>query len=383
MASGNINMRDPVLYRILNAPHPRTGTAWHIYPSYDFAHGQSDAIEARTPLCTLEFADHRPLYDWFIDNLPVLAAAAIRVRAAEPDAHGAFQARADRACAERPRVGLGRPAHADARGAPPPRRPPEAIREFVRRIGVARADNLVDVAMLDHAIRDVLNRTAPRRMAVLRPLKVVIENYPEGATEELDAVNNPEDPSAGSRRVRFSGELYIERDDFMENPPKKFFRLSPGQEVRLRYAYFVRCRDVVKNDAGEVVELRCTYDPETRGGNTPPDGRKVKATLHWVSAADAVPAEIRLVNQLFRSPSPDVANFAADLNPDLLEVLSGAMLEPAAVASNSDEPMQFERQGYFRRDRDSSPGRPVFVRTVGLRDTFAKALGQGGATSGG
>ena len=239
--------------------------------------------------------------------------------------------------------------------------PPEAIRDFVRRIGVARADNLVDVAMLDHAIRDVLNRTAPRRMAVLRPLKVVIENYPEGVTEELDAVNNPEDPSAGSRRVRFSRELFIERDDFMENPPKKFFRLSPGQEVRLRYAYFVRCRDVVKNAAGEVVELRCTYDPETRGGNTPPDGRKVKATLHWVSAADAVPAEIRLVNQLFRSPSPDVANFAADLNPDSLEVLSGAMLEPAAVGVELRRADAVRAAGLF-------PPRPRFrARQPGLR----------------
>jgi glutaminyl-tRNA synthetase len=252
--------------------------------------------------------------------------------------------------------------------------PPEAIRDFVKRIGVAKADSLVDVAMLEHAVREVLNSTALRRMAVLRPLKIVIENYPEGVTEELEAVNNPEDPAAGTRPVRFGRELYIERDDFMENPPKKFFRLSPGQEVRLRYAYFVTCRDVVKDAAGEVVELRCTYDPATRGGNTPPDGRKVKATLHWVAAANAVPAEIRIVNRLFRSPSPDMANFAADLAADSLEVLTGCMLEPAAISANSDEPMQFERQGYFRCDRDSVPGKPVFIRTVGLRDTFAKTL---------
>jgi glutaminyl-tRNA synthetase len=252
--------------------------------------------------------------------------------------------------------------------------PPKAIRDFVKAIGVARADNLVDVAMLDSVICDILNETALRRMAVLRPLKVVIENYPEGEVEELEAVNNPQDPAAGARRVKFGRELYIERDDFMENPPKKFFRLAPGQEVRLRYAYFITCRHVVKDASGEVVELRCTYDPETRGGNTPPDGRKVKATLHWVAAADAVPAEVRLVNQLFLSATPDAANFAADLNPGSLEVLTGCMLEPAAVAANSDEPMQFERLGYFRRDRDSAPGNPVFVRTVGLRDTFAKVL---------
>jgi glutaminyl-tRNA synthetase len=260
--------------------------------------------------------------------------------------------------------------------------PPEAVRAFVKAIGVARADNLVDVAMLEHAVRDVLNRTAPRRMAVLRPLKIVIENYPEGQVEELEAVNNPEDPTAGTRRVRFCREIFIERDDFMENPPKKFFRLAPGQEVRLRYAYFITCREVVKDAAGEAIELRCTYDPATRGGNTPPDGRKVKATLHWVAAADAQPAEIRLVNQLFQNPTPDVANFEAELNPDSLEALTG-LVEPAAAASNSAEPMQFERQGYFVRDRDSTPGKPVFVRTVGLRDTFARTLEKGAATKNG
>jgi glutaminyl-tRNA synthetase len=252
--------------------------------------------------------------------------------------------------------------------------PPEAIRDFIKRIGIARADSLVDMAMLDFSIREILNKSAQRRMAVLRPLKVVIENYPEGEGEDLEAINNPEDPSAGSRKVRFGRELYVERDDFMEDPPKKFFRLSPGAEVRLRYAYFVTCRAAVKNAAGEVVELRCTYDPETRGGNTPPDGRKVKATLHWVSATDAVPAEVRIVNPLFANPTPNVAEYAAELNPNSLEVLD-AMVEPAAAAGNQPGPMQFERQGYFVRDPDSMPGKPVFNRTVGLRDTYAKVAG--------
>jgi glutaminyl-tRNA synthetase len=255
--------------------------------------------------------------------------------------------------------------------------PPAAIRAFAASIGVARADSRVDIAMFENPIREVLNRTAARRMAVLRPLKVVIENYPEGQTEELDAVNNPEDPEAGTRRVRFGREIYVERDDFMENPPKKFFRLAPGQEVRLRYAYFVKCREAIRNAAGEVIELRCTYDPLTRGGNTPPDGRKVKATLHWVSAADSVEAEVRLIGPLFTRPDPDPANFAAEMNPASLEVLAGCRLEPAIVAGNAEEPVQFERQGYFTRDRDSTPGKPVFVRTVGLRDSFAKAMAGG------
>jgi len=376
MASGNINLRDPVLYRIVNAPHPRTGTTWKIYPSYDFAHGQSDAIEGVThSLCTLEFADHRPLYDWLLDNLPVPS----RPRQIE----FARLNLTHTVLSKRVLTGLVRDGHVS--GWDDPRMPTlaglrrrgvpsEAIRDFVKAIGVARADSVVDIAMLDHAVREVLNRTVLRRMAVLRPLKVVIENYPEGRVEELDAINNPEDPGAGSRKVRFGREIYIEREDFMEDPPKKFFRLSPGREVRLRYAYFVVCREVVKDAAGEVVELRCTYDPETRGGNTPPDGRKVKATLHWVAAVDAVAVEVRLVNQLFENPTPDVSNFAAELNPNSLEILSGALIEPAAVSANSDEAIQFERQGYFRRDEDSSPGRPVFVRTVGLRDTFSKTL---------
>jgi glutaminyl-tRNA synthetase len=253
--------------------------------------------------------------------------------------------------------------------------PAQALRDFVKRIGVAKANSVVDMGMFEHAVREVLNRSAQRRMAVLRPLKIVIENYPEGQSEELDAINHPDDPDAGTRKIKFGRELYVERDDFMENPPKKFFRLSPGKEVRLRYAYFVTCREVVKNEAGEVIELRCTYDPATRGGNAP-DGRKVQATLHWVSARDAVQAEVRLYNPLFTKAAPDAANFAADLNPNSLEILTDARVEAALAApSNSPEPVQFERLGYFCLDPDFKPGKPVFNRTVGLRDTWAKVSG--------
>ena len=380
MASGNINLRDPVLYRILHAHHPRTGTAWSIYPSYDFAHGQSDAIEHIThSLCTLEFEDHRPLYDWFLENLPVPS----RPRQYEfARLNLTYTVLSKRVLTELVRGG-------HVKGWDDPRMPtlaglrrrgvpPEAVRDFVRRIGVAKANSLVDVAMFDFSVREVLNKSAWRRMAVLRPLKIVIENYPEGQTEELEAVNHPDDPSAGTRRIRFGRELYVEREDFMENPPKKFYRLSPGREVRLRYAYFVTCREVVKNDAGEVVELRCSYDPATRGGNAP-DGRKVQATLHWVSAADAVPAEVRLYNQLFATPEPNAADFAADLNPGSLEVLTDCRLEPALAGANAEGAVQFERQGYFFRDPDSAPGRLVYNRTVGLRDTWAKVkAGKGG-----
>jgi glutaminyl-tRNA synthetase len=377
MASGNINLRDPVLYRILKAPHPRTGTTWSIYPSYDFAHGQSDAIEGIThSICTLEFEDHRPLYDWFLANLPVPS---------KP--HQYEFARLNltyTVLSKRVLTTLVRDGHVT--GWDDPRMPtlaglrrrgvpPGAIRDFVKRIGVAKANSVVDANMLDFSIREALNKTALRRMAVLRPLKVVIENY-DGPGEELDAINHPDNPEAGSRKIKFGRELYIEHDDFMENPPKKFFRLSPGIEVRLRYAYFITCREVVKNAAGEVVELRCTYDPATRGGNAP-DGRKVKATIHWVSAKDAKPAEVRIYNPLFTKPDPTGGEgFTADLNPQSLEVLSHARVElELAAASNSAEPVQFERQGYFVRDPDSTPDRPVFNRTVGLRDTFAKEVG--------
>ncbi|MEP0324034.1 glutamine--tRNA ligase/YqeY domain fusion protein [Bauldia litoralis] len=378
MASGNINLRDPVLYRILHASHPRTGTDWCIYPSYDFAHGQSDAIEGVThSLCTLEFADHRPLYEWLLANLPVPS---------EPHQYEFARLNLTHTLlSKRVLTELVRGGHVD--GWDDPRMPtlagyrrrgvpPEAIRDFIQRIGVARADSMVDVAMLEAAIRDALNASAPRRMAVLNPLKIVIENYPEGETEQLEAVNNPSDPAAGSRPVTFSREIYVERDDFMEDPPKKFFRLSQGREVRLRYAYFVTCREVMKDANGEVVELRCTYDPETRGGNTPPDGRKVKATLHWVSAVDSVPAEVRVFEPLFTDPEPDAGAFASGLNPESRQVLQGCRLEPAIVAANSDEPVQFERLGYFIRDPDSTADKPVYNRTVGLRDSWAKAAGK-------
>ena len=380
MASGNINLRDPVIYRILHAAHPRTGTTWCIYPTYDFAHGQSDAIEGVThSICTLEFEDHRPLYDWLIDNLPVPS----RPRQYEfARLNLGYTVLSKRFLTEL--VRQGRVAGWDDPRMPTlvgiRRRgvPAAALREFVRRVGVARAYSIVDYAMFDAAVRELLNKTALRRMAVLRPLKLVIENYPEGQVEELDAVNNPEDPAAGARRIPFGRELYVERDDFMENPPKKFFRLSPGREVRLRYAYLVTCREAVKNAAGEIVELRCTYDPASRGGNAP-DGRKVQATLHWVTVAESLPAEVRLYNQLFTRPDPGAGgDLMADLNPDSLERLTDARVEPALADAADAEAVQFERQGYFCRDPDSAPGRPVFNRTVGLRDTWAKVKAAGG-----
>jgi glutaminyl-tRNA synthetase len=374
MASGNINLRDPVLYRILNAPHPRTGTTWKIYPSYDFAHGQSDAIEGIThSVCTLEFEDHRPLYDWFIANLNVpskphqyefarlnLTYTVLSKRVLTELVRGGHVTGWDD-----PRMptiaGLRR------RGVPP-----AAIRDFVKRIGVAKANSLVDVGMFEFSVREALNKSALRRMAVLKPLKVTIENYPEGHVEDLDAVNHPDDPAAGTRKIKFGRELFIEQDDFMENPPKKFFRLSPGKEVRLRYAYFITCRNVVKNDKGEVVELRCTYDLATKGGNAP-DGRKVKATIHWVSAVHAMAAEVRLYNPLFTKPDPSGGeNFTTDLNPNSLDVLDNARLEPALADAKPEVPVQFERNGYFCLDPASQPGRLVFARTIGLRDTFAK-----------
>src|SRR4051812_4596304 len=375
MSSGNINLRDPVLYRILHATHPRTGDKWSIYPSYDYAHGQSDAIEGIThSICTLEFEDHRPLYEWLLEKLPVPS----RPRQYEfARLNLSYTLLSKRVLTELVRgghvVGWDDPRMPTIAGLKRRGVPPAAIREFIKRIGVAKANSVVDVGMLEFSIREVLNRTALRRMAVLRPLKIVIENYPEGQTEELDAINHPDDPAAGIRKIKFGRELFIERDDFMENPPKKFFRLSPGNEVRLRYAYFITCREAVKNAAGEIVELRCTYDPGTKGGNAP-DGRKVKATMHWLSAADSAAAEVRLYNQLFTRPSPDAGNFAADLNPQSLEVLTDARVEPAALEGNSFDVVQFERLGYFVRDADSTPDRPVFNRTIGLRDTFAKEV---------
>jgi glutaminyl-tRNA synthetase len=378
MGSGNINLRDPVLYRILNAHHPRTGNTWHIYPSYDFAHGQSDAIEHIThSVCTLEFEDHRPLYDWFIANLPVPS----RPRQYEfARLNVTYTLLSKRVLTELVRGGhvsgwddprMPTLAGLQRRGVPA-----AALRDFVKRIGVAKANSTVDIGMFEFSIREALNSSAPRRMAVLRPIKVVIENYPEGQIEQLEAVNHPDDAAQGTRTIPFGREIYIERDDFMEDPPKKFFRLAPGREVRLRYAFFITCREVIKDASGEIVELRCTYDPATRGGNAP-DGRKVKATIHWVSATEGIPAEVRIYNHLFATPQPDAANFAAQINPESIEVLSGAVVEPALASDNFDGAVQFERQGYFVRDKDSTPGKLVFNRTVGLRDTWAKVSAAG------
>src|ERR1700723_3129540 len=367
MAAGNINLRDPVLYRILHAHHPRTGTKWSIYPSYDYAHGQSDAIEGVThSICTLEFEDHRPLYDWFIEKLPVPSKphqyefARLNLTYTVLSKRVLTQLVRDGHVASWDDPRMPTIAGLKRRGVPP-----AAIREFVKRIGVAKANSVVDSGMFEFCIREELNRTALRRMAVLRPVKVVIENYPEGQVEEIEAINHPDNPDAGTRKIAFGRELYIEQDDFMENPPKKFFRLSPGNEVRLRYAYLINCIGVVKNAAGEITELRCTYDPATKGGNAP-DGRKVKATMHWLSAARSIPAELRIYNPLFLEPNPDATNFAVDLNPQSLEVLSDARVEPAIAETNSSDPVQFERQGYFTRDRDSTPDRPVFHPTLGL-----------------
>jgi glutaminyl-tRNA synthetase len=371
MASGNINLRDPVLYRILHAAHPRTGSKWCIYPSYDFAHGQSDAIEGVThSLCTLEFEDHRPLYEWLLRNLPVPSRPRQYEFARLNLTHTVLSKRVLTQLVRGGHVsGWDDPRMPTLAGLRRRGVPPAAIRDFVKRIGVAKANSVVDVGMFEFSIREHLNRVAERRMAVLRPLKIVLENYPEGQSEEIEAANHPERPELGTRRVRFGRELFVERDDFMESPPKKFFRLAPGREVRLRYAYFITCREAVKNAAGEVVALRCTYDPATRGGNAP-DGRKVQATLHWVCAADCVTAEVRLYNHLFLRP--DTTGDLADLNPRSIEVIADARVERAVAEQNSAEPMQFERQGYFCRDPGSAGGRLVINRTVGLRDSWAK-----------
>ena len=380
MAAPNINLRDPVLYRILHAEHPRTGDAWCVYPTYDFAHGQSDAIEGIThSICTLEFEGHRPLYDWLIDNLPVPS---------RPHQYEFARLKLTHTVMSK-RVLLRLVTEGYVRGWDDPRMPTlsglrrrgfpaQGIRDFATQVGVAKTDSEVEVEMLEHVVRDVLNRKAARRFAVLDPLKVVVEDYPAGQVEEMDVPNNPEDPAAGSRRVPFTRELWIERDDFMEEPPRKFFRLAPGREVRLRSAYFVTCREVVKDAAGTIVELRCTYDPATRGGDAP-DGRRPKATLHWVSAAHAVPAEVRLYDHLFRDPHPgaDGRDLFDDLNPDSETVLRGCLVEPSLADLPAGETVQFERLGYFCPDPDSAPGALVFNRTLTLRDTWARLQAQG------
>ena len=374
MASGNMNLRDPVFYRILHAAHPRTGDQWCIYPTYDFAHGQSDAIEGVThSLCTLEFEDHRPLYDWLIAHLPV---ETVPLQYEFSRLNLTYTVLSKRRLIQLVQENYVRgwddPRLPTLRGLRRRGVPPAAIRDFVSRLAISKSDGTVEMALLEHCVRENLNKTALRRMAVLKPLKVVIENWPEGQTEMLDAVNNPGDEAAGTRSIPFSGEIYIEQGDFMEEPPKKFFRLAPGREVRLRYAYFITCTDVIKDAAGEVVELRCTYDPASRGGNSP-DGRKVKATLHWVSAADAVTAEVRVYNHLFTRENPGAdGDVLEDLNPDSLEVLQDCRLEPALADATQGVAVQFERLGYFCLDADSTLEKPVFNRTASLRDEWAR-----------
>jgi glutaminyl-tRNA synthetase len=384
MAAGNINLRDPVLYRILHAEHPRTGAAWCIYPTYDYAHGQSDAIEGIThSICTLEFEDHRPLYDWLLEHLPIgelgLPSRPRQYEFARLNLTYTVMSKRflKRLVDEGHVAGWDDPRMPTIAGLRRRGIPAAALRNFARSVGVARANSTVDVGMFEHAVRDELNRTVPRRMAVLRPLKLVIGNYPEGQTETLTAVNHPDDPAMGSREVPFGRELYIERDDFMEAAPNNFYRLSPGREVRLRYAYLVTCREAVRDASGEVVEVRCSYDPATRGGNAP-DGRRVRGTIHWVSAASAVPAEVRLYNPLFTRPDPGAGgDLFADLNPDSLEVLTDCRIEPALAEAVPEQPAQFERLGYFCADPEGSPSRPVFNRTIGLRDSWTKARAGG------
>ena len=379
MAAGNINLRDPVMYRILHAAHPRTGDRWCIYPTYDYAHGQSDAIEGIThSICTLEFEDHRPLYDWFVENLPVPSRPRQYEFARLNLTYTVLSKRFLLRLVNEGRVrGWDDPRMPTISGIRRRGFPAEALRQFAEMIGVGRREGVVEVEMLEHCVRDVLNRTAVRRMAVLRPLKLVVTNYPEGQVEEFDAVHNPEDPTAGTRKVPFSRDLFIEREDFMEDPPKKFFRLAPGREVRLRAAYFVTCQEVVKDSAGEVVELRCTYDPASRGGSAP-DGRSPKATLHWVSAAHSVPGEVRIYEHLFKRPDPGAdGDLLLDLSPQSEEVLTGCRLEPSLAGLPLGTRVQFERLGYFCVDMDTTPARPVFNRTVTLRDTWAKVQARG------
>jgi len=376
MASPNLNMRDPVMYRILHATHHRTGDKWCIYPTYDWAHGLEDSIEGVThSLCSLEFENHRPLYDWFLDELGVYHPQQIEFGRMNVSYTITSKRRLLQLIQQGHVASFDDPRMPTLCGLRRRGYTPEAINAFCERTGVSKFQGIADVALLEHCLREDLNKRAPRVMAVLRPLKLVITNYPEGQSEELDAINNPEDASAGTRPVPFSGVLYIERDDFREDPPPKFYRLAPGREVRLRYAYFVKCVDVVKDANGEVVALHCTYDPATRGGDSP-DGRKVKATLHWVSADHAVDAEVRLYDRLFNKEDPDDApdgqDFTANLNPDSLEVLTGCKIEPSLAGAEVGSRYQFERLGYFCVDPDSTADKPVFNRTVTLRDSWAR-----------
>jgi len=377
MAASNMNMRDPVMYRILKVSHHRTGDKWCIYPTYDFTHGQSDSIEKIThSLCTLEFEDHRPLYDWYIEQLGIHHTQQIEFARLNITYMVLSKRKLVQVVENNYVSGWDDPRMPTITGLRRRGYTPESIRDFSSRIGMAKSDNTVEIELLEHCLREDLNKRANRVMSVLKPLKVVIENYPDGKTEELDAINNPEDESAGTRKVPFSKVLYIEQDDFMEDPPKKFFRLAPGREVRLRYAYFIKCVDVVKDEqTGEIIELRCTYDPETRGGNAP-DGRKVKTTMHWVSAEHAIEADVRLYDRLFTNANPlDVdegENWLDNINPDSLTVLESCRIEPSLKNAKPQDRFQFERLGYFCVDKDSTSDKLVFNRTVTLRDEWAK-----------
>jgi len=376
MASPNLNMRDPVMYRILHAEHHRTGNKWCIYPMYDFAHGQSDSLERVThSMCTLEFEDHRPLYNWFIEQLEIFPSRQIEFDRLNLTYTQLSKRKLLQLVEQKHVSGWDDPRMPTLSGIRRRGYTPEAIRNFCKAIGVSKTNGSIELAMLEHFVREDLNKRAPRAMAVLRPLKVVIDNYPQNQVEEMDAVNNPEDATAGTREIPFSRVLYIERDDFREDPPKGYYRLSPGREVRLRYGYLVTCTGVVKNEKDEVIEVHCTYDPATRGGNTP-DGRKVKSTIHWVSAAHAIDAEVRLYQTLFTKEDPndtkDGEDFTVNLNPQSLEVRNSAKLEPSLKNAPAGSRYQFERLGYFCVDLDSTPGKPVFNRTVALKDTWAK-----------
>src|SRR5216110_1609311 len=377
MASPNLNMRDPVMYRILHAEHHRTGNKWCIYPMYDYAHGQSDSLEKIThSMCTLEFEDHRPLYNWFIQALGIFPSQQMEFDRLNLTYTLLSKRKLLQLVQEKHVSGWDDPRMPTLSGIRRRGYTPEAIRNFCASIGVSKTNGVIELAMLEHFVREDLNKRAPRVMAVLRPLKVVIDNYPEDQVEEMDAVNNPEDPTAGTRKVPFSRVLYIEQDDFREIPPKQYYRLSPGHEVRLRYGYFVTCTDVVKNEKGEVIEVHCTYDPATRGGNSPPDGRKVKSTIHWVSAAHAINAEVRLYETLFTREDPNQTeegqDFTASLNPRSLEVVRDAKLEPSLANAAVGGRYQFERLGYFCVDPDAGPRKPVFNRTVAVKDNWAK-----------
>jgi len=377
MTHPNLNMRDPILYRILHASHHRTGDKWCIYPTYDWTHGQSDAIEGIThSICTLEFEVHRPLYDWFIENLPVPHRPRQIEIAPLALTYTVLSKRYLRQLVEENRVnGWDDPRMPTVAGMRRGGYTPESIQDFIRRVGVTKAEGIVEIELLEHCLRQDLNKRAPRVMGVLDPLRVVITNYPDGQIEELEAINNPEDEGAGTRKLPFSKVLYIEREDFMEDPPKKFYRLAPGREVRLRYAYFITCAEVIKDEDDTIVELRCTYDPATRGGDAP-DGRKVKATLHWVDAEHAIDAEVRLYDRLFTEEVPldrgEGGDWLDNLNPNSLTVLKGCKLEPSLADAKPGDRFQFERKGYFCVDPDSTSEGLVFNRTVTLRDTWAR-----------